>query len=187
MVDLLHQEGAEIILLTGDKDEIAKDTCERLHIDRYHAELLPEDKVDYLKQEIETSSGSTAYIGDGINDAASIKMADIGIAMGGVGSDVAVENSDVVIMNDDPAKIYDAMKISKYGRYTAIFNVIFALLVKFTIMIIDALGVIPDTHIAMAVAVIADTGLTVLLIINSLLIFYRRVKRKVKHPSQEYK
>ena len=94
--------------------------------------------------------------------------------MGGIGSDVAVENADIVIMNDDPAKIYDAIKISKMARNTSIFNVIFALTIK---ILVAVLIMIFDDHIGMTVAVLADTGLTVLLIINSLLLLYRKVKR----------
>ena len=180
MVDLLHQEGVSILLLTGDKEEIAKETCLRLGIDEWKAELLPEDKVHCLQETMDNTKGTIAYIGDGINDAASIKMSDVGFAMGGVGSDIAVENADVVIMNDDPAKVYDAIKIAKYGQYTAIFNVVFALVVKLAIMVISALGLLNGL---MWVAVLADTGLTVLLVINSLLILYRKVNRKVKAPS----
>ena len=180
MVDLLHQEGVSIMLLTGDKEDIANETCQRLGIDEYRAELLPEDKVHCLQEVMDNTKGTIAYIGDGINDAASIKMSDVGFAMGGVGSDVAVENADVVIMNDDPAKVYDAIKISKYGKYTAIFNVVFALVIKLAIMFISAFGLLDGM---MWVAVLADTGLTVLLVINSLLILYRKVNRKVKAPS----
>ncbi len=185
MVDLLHQEGVEIVLLTGDKEENAKETCMHLGIDHWHSSLLPEEKVDYLKHEMKTSKGATAYIGDGINDAASIKLADVGVAMGGVGSDSAVENADIVIMNDDPAKVWDSMKIARYGKNTAIFNIVFALVIKFAVMLVNAFGLIQNNHIAMFVAVFADTGLTVLLIINSLLIFYRKVKRKVKNPTEK--
>lgn len=173
MVDLLHKEGVEIILLTGDKKDNAKQVCESLGIDRWHAELLPDQKEKIIEQEMENYKKSVAYIGDGVNDAPSIVRSDIGIAMGGIGSDIAVENADVIIMNDDPAKVYDAIKIGKIARKTSIFNIAFALAIKIGVMIICALLDVP-----MFVAVLADTGLTVLLVINSLLILTRNVKRK---------
>ena len=175
MVDLLHHEGVEIVLLTGDKEANAKQICNNLGIDRWHSELLPEQKVDYLELEMRNSKKAVAFIGDGINDAPSIIRSDIGIAMGGIGSDIAVENADIVIMNDDPAKVYDAKKIAKMARNTSIFNIAFALVIKFAVMILAVLDVLPE--LMMTIAVIADTGLTVLLVLNSLLLLYRKVKR----------
>ena len=95
--------------------------------------------------------------------------------MGGIGSDIAVENADIVIMNDDPAKVYDALAIAKKARMVSIFNIVFALAVKAIVAILVA---IPAIEISMLIPVIADTGLTVLLVINSLLLLYRKVKRK---------
>jgi len=180
MVSLLHNEGVEIVLLTGDKENNTKAICNKLNIDRWHSELLPEQKKELLKEEMSKDGKySTAYIGDGINDAASIRLSDIGIAMGGIGSDVAVENADIVIMNDDPAKVWDALKISKMARNTAIFNIVSALFIKIGIEIITIVSTITKAFdMPMVVAVIADTGLTVLLVINSLLLLYRKVKRK---------
>ena len=175
MVDLLHSEDIEIILLTGDHEENAKEICTKLGIDRWHSELLPEQKTDILIQEMNATKKTTAFIGDGINDAPSIIRSDIGIAMGGIGSDIAVENADLVIMNDDPAKVYDALKIAKIARNTSIFNIIFAIVVKITVAVLD---IIPTLTLPMIVSVLADTGLTVLLVLNSLLILYRKVKRK---------
>ena len=123
---------------------------------------------------------ATGYIGDGINDAASIKRSDVGFAMGAIGSDAAIDSADVVIMNDNPMKVVESIKIAKIARHTAIFNIIFALTVKIGIeiaAIVTNLVGYPDA-IPMWVAVLADTGLTVLLIINSLLILYRKIKIK---------
>ena len=175
MVDLLHHDNVEIVLLTGDKENNAKDICNKLGIDRWHSELLPEQKVDLLEYEMNNTKKAVAFIGDGINDAPSIIRSDIGIAMGGIGSDIAVENADIVIMNDDPAKVYDAKKIAKMARNTSIFNIAFALVIKFAVMILALLDVLPD--IMMTIAVAADTGLTVLLVINSLVLLYRKVRR----------
>lgn len=176
MVDLLHGEGVEIILLTGDDETNAKEVCNRLGIDRFHANLLPEDKENYLELEMKDNKGTVAYVGDGINDAPCISRSDVGIAMGGIGSDMAVENADVVIMNDDPAKVYDAVRIAKMARNTSIFNIAFALFIKIGIMILVSFIKVP-----MYIAVLGDTGVTVLLVINSLLLLYRNVSRKVKH------
>jgi len=176
MVNLLHSENVEMILLTGDKKENAEEICSTLGIDRYKAELLPEEKTNALVAEMsEKNKFAVGYIGDGINDAASIKRSDIGIAMGGIGSDIAVENADIVIMNDDPAKVWDALKIAKMARNTSIFNLVAALTIKISLEIVIA--IIGD-KVPMFVAVLADTGLTVLLVINSLLLLYRKVKRK---------
>ncbi|HNX16598.1 MAG TPA: heavy metal translocating P-type ATPase [Bacilli bacterium] len=172
MVDLLHHDNIEILLLTGDKEENAKGLTQSLGIDRYVSELSPEGKAKVLEIEMEKQKG-VAFIGDGINDAPSIKRSDIGIAMGGIGSDTAVESSDIVIMNDDPAKVYDAYKIAKMARNTAIFNIVFSLFVKITVMIL----VMTEINIPMYIAVLADTGLTVLMVINSLILLYRKVKR----------
>lgn len=177
MVNLLHSDGVEIVLLTGDKEENAKQICNKLGIDRWHSELLPEQKVQIMEQEMGNTKKAVAFIGDGINDAPSIIRSDIGIAMGGIGSDIAVENADIVIMNDDPAKVYDAKKIAKMARNTSIFNIALALVIKFAVMVLALLQVLPD--IMMMIAVIADTGLTVLLVLNSLVILYRKVKRPV--------
>jgi Cd2+/Zn2+-exporting ATPase len=175
MVSLLHKQKVEVVLLTGDHEENAKDISNKLGIDRYHSELLPEQKSEILEQEINGSKKGVAFIGDGINDAPSIIRSDIGIAMGGIGSDIAVENADVVIMNDNPVKVYESVKIARIARHTAIFNIIFALAIK---AIVAILVLIFGNAIPMAIPVIADTGLTVVLVINSLLILYRKISRK---------
>lgn len=173
MVDLLHSEGVEIVLLTGDNEENTQEICTKLGIDRWHSNLLPEDKTKILESEM-SDKFAVAYIGDGINDAPSIIRSDIGIAMGGIGSDAAVENADIVIMNDDPAKVYDALKISRMARKTSLFNIIFSLLVKITVSI---LAVTLKEELPMVVAVISDTGLTVAMVLHSLLLLFRKVKR----------
>lgn len=178
MVDLVHSQGVEIVLLTGDNEANASEICSKLGIDRFHARLLPEQKTQYLEKEMENYDKSVAYIGDGINDAPSIIRSDIGIAMGGIGSDIAVENADVIIMNDDPAKVYDAMMVAKMARRTSLFNIVFALLIKLVVFVLAL--VFKDESFMMYVAIGADTGLTVLLVINSLLLLYRPIKRKIK-------
>lgn len=179
MISYLNKEKIDTILLTGDKDNNASNICRELGISSYHANLLPEEKTQYLEKEM-SDKYATGYIGDGINDAASIKRSDVGFAMGAIGSDAAIDSADVVIMNDNPMKVVESIKIAKIARHTAIFNIIFALTVKIGIeiaAIVTNLVGCPDA-IPMWVAVLADTGLTVLLIINSLLILYRKIKIK---------
>ena len=179
MVSELNSLGIETVLLTGDKNNNAASISSELGISRYHAELLPEDKTQYLEKEMSNKS-VVGFVGDGINDAASIKRADVGFAMGAIGSDAAIESADVVIMNDNPLKVVDSIRIAKIARHTSVFNIIFALTIKIGIeaaaIVTNLLGH-PDI-IPMWLAVLADTGLTVLLIINSLLILYRKIKHK---------
>ena len=175
MVRLLHKEKMEVVLLTGDKDENAQALQKELGIDRVYSELTPEQKTEILEQEMLNERHNVAFVGDGINDAPSIMRSDVGYAMGAIGSDIAVQNADVVIMNDNPAKVYHSVKIARTARHTAIFNIVFALLVKAVVAI---LVIILKDKIPMVVPVIADTGLTVLLVLNSLLILYRKVQNK---------
>ena len=178
MVSLLHKRDIKVVLLTGDHEENAKDISEQLDIDEYRSELLPDQKTDVLVEEINKKNGAVAFIGDGINDAPSIIRSDVGIAMGGIGSDIAVENADVVIMNDDPVKVHDAIKIASMARHTAIFNIVFSLAVKIGVAVLVILqDFIPGFEIPMYIAVLADTGLTVLMVLNSLPLLYRKVKR----------
>ena len=179
-IDLLHKNKVEVVLLTGDHDDNAKAISEQLGIDRYHAQLLPDEKTIALEEEIAHANKKTvAFVGDGINDAPSIIISDIGIAMGGIGSDIAVENADVVIMNDDPAKVHDILKISKIARHVAIFNIAFSLFVKVAVAVLVIIqDFIPGFEIPMYVAVLADTGLTVVMVLNSLAVLYRKIRRK---------
>ena len=173
MVKLLHKAKMEVILLTGDKKDNALFIKDELGIDRVYSELAPEQKTAILEQEMASSNKAVAFVGDGINDAPSIIRSDVGIAMGAIGSDIAVESADVIIMNDNPAKVYEAVKIARIARHTAIFNIVFALLVKFVVALLVL--ILGSNYIPMIVPVIADTGLTVVLVINSLLILYRRL------------
>ena len=175
MVKLLHKEKKEVVLLTGDKKENADYIKKELGIDRVYSELTPDQKTEILEKEMSITNKAVAFVGDGINDAPSIMRADVGIAMGAIGSDIAVENADVVIMNDDPAKVYEAVKIARIARHTSVFNIVFALLVKFVVAILVL--ILGSKYIPMIVPVLADTGLTVALVINSLLILYRKLRK----------
>ena len=175
LVKKLNSIGIEVVLLSGDKESTVKEVAEAVGIKEYHAKLLPQDKTKYVEKAIENRKNGKliAFAGDGINDTPSIIRADVGFAMGGIGSDVAVENSDVVIMQDHPLKIYDSIKIAKKTRAVAIFNIIFSLVIKVAVIILILSGVLG--HMGMTVAVLADTGLTVLMTFNSLMLIYRKI------------
>lgn len=167
----LHKMGVKSVMLTGDKKESALKVANELQIDEVHSELLPEDKTNLLKEKL-TGEKAVAYVGDGINDAPSIALADIGVAMGGAGSDLAVENANIVIMNDDVSKIVTAKKIAKATRNRAIFNVVASLLIKLAIATCSIL--IPS--FPLMIAVFADTGVTLLMVASSVSLLAYRVK-----------
>ena len=155
------------VMLTGDRKEVAGHVAKQLHIDEYHAELLPADKVTFM-DEIVTSQQSTAnsqtlFVGDGINDAPVLARADIGIAMGGLGSDAAIEAADVVIMDDQPSKIALAIRIARRTLSIAHQNVYFAIGVKVAVLLLATFGLA-----TMWLAVFADVGVTVLAVLNAM-------------------
>ena len=176
LVKKLRDLGIDVVLLSGDKESTVKEVASAVGIKEFHSKLLPQEKTKYVERAIENRKDGklVAFAGDGINDTPSIIRADVGFAMGGIGSDVAVENADVVIMQDHPLKIYDSIKISKKTRTVAIFNIVFSLLVKITVITLILTGVLG--HASMLVAVLADTGLTVLMTFNSLMLIYRKIK-----------
>ena len=179
MVNLFNKENIETILLTGDKENNAQALCDELGIKKHYSELLPSEKLEHLEQEL-GKKYVTAFVGDGINDAASIKGSDVGFAMGAIGSDVAVESADIVIMNDNPIKVYDTYRIAKIARMVAVFNIVTAIAIKVSL---ELAAVITNLFgrgdiIPMWAAVLADTGLTIVLVINALLILYRKIHRK---------
>ncbi len=153
----------QTIMLTGDNKQIGEQTAKALGIDRVYAELLPGDKVEKIEEIIsETHKGKVAYVGDGINDAPVLARADIGIAMGGLGSDAAIEAADIVIMTDEPSKIATAINISKKTLGIATQNIVFAIGVKALILLLSAMG-----YASMWAAVFADVGVTFLAVLNS--------------------
>lgn len=148
-------------MLTGDNESVAKSVAENLKIDEYKSKLLPQDKVEFVKKLIEKGR-KVAFVGDGINDAPVLALSDVGISMGQIGSDAAIEASDVVIMTDEPTKIAQAIKISKKTLKIAKQNAYFAIGIKIIVLILSALGL---TN--MWAAIFADVGVTVLAILNS--------------------
>lgn len=159
------------VMLTGDHEEIGKKVAGQVGVDEYYAELLPADKVTHLEELLKTKpSGKTlAYVGDGINDAPVLKRADVGIAMGALGSDAAIDAADVVLMDDDPRKIALAMKIARHTIHVAHENVVFAIGVKVAVLILATVGLG-----TMWMAVFADVGVTVLAVLNAM----RTLKKK---------
>lgn len=153
------------VMLTGDREAVGKDVAERLGLDEYHAELLPADKVAHVERLIrEKAEGkSLAFVGDGINDAPVLKRADVGIAMGALGSDAAIEAADVVLMDDKPSKISTAIGIAHRTIHIARENVVFAIGVKVAVLLLATVGLGN-----MWMAVFADVGVTVLAVLNAM-------------------
>lgn len=172
-IERLHAAGVgKTVMLTGDRAEVAKAVAEKLGLDEYHGQLLPEDKVNQVERLLgETSEkGKLAFVGDGINDAPVLTRADIGIAMGAMGSDAAIEAADIVLMDDKPSKIASAIGIARKTMRIVWQNIIFALGVKFAVLVLAAIGLA-----TMWLAVFADVGVAILAILNAMRCM--RVKR----------
>lgn len=157
-----------VVMLSGDDKKIVSDVCEKVKIDEYYSNLLPIDKVNILEKIKEESF--TAFVGDGINDAPVIKLSDIGMAMGNLGSDVTIEAADVVLMHDNLESIVKAIKISKITKRIIKFNIMFAIVFKITILFLATFGI---TSIWMAV--VSDVGVTLLSILNTLRIMKKKI------------
>ena len=156
---------SKCVMLTGDHREVAKQIAEKLSLTQYYAELLPADKVDQVEKLIsgKEGKGKLAFVGDGINDAPVLARADIGIAMGALGSDAAIEAADVVLMDDKPSKIATTIRIARRTLSIAKQNIWFAIAVKVAVLILAALGIA-----TMWMAVFADVGVTVLAVLNAM-------------------
>ena len=162
IADLKANGVKKTVMLTGDTEAAAKAVAAELGVDEYHAELLPADKVEWMERLLASSGGKTAFVGDGINDAPVLTRADIGIAMGALGSDAAIEAADIVLMDDKPSKIATAMRISRKTLRIAHQNIWFALIVKFAVMILGAFDLA-----TMWEAVFADVGVAFIAILNA--------------------
>lgn len=155
----------KVVMLTGDKESASKDVCNELNIDEYYSELLPQDKVALVQKLMDekSSNGALIFVGDGINDAPVLALCDVGISMGAIGSDAAIEASDVVIMTDEISKVNDAINIAKKTMRIVKENIIFAISVKVAILILVSIGIVD-----MWAAVFADVGVSFLAILNAL-------------------
>ena len=165
----LHELGVKrTVMLTGDRQEVAAHVANELHLTEYHAELLPADKVAHVERLLQAYTNQSekshlAFVGDGINDAPVLARADVGIAMGGLGSDAAIEAADVVLMDDKPSKIALAVRIARRTLAIARQNVVFAIGVKAAVLVLAAFGIA-----TMWLAVFADVGVTVLAVLNAM-------------------
>ena len=165
----LHELGVKrTVMLTGDRKEVAAHVASELHLTEYHAELLPADKVAHVERLLQAYTNQSekshlAFVGDGINDAPVLARADVGIAMGGLGSDAAIEAADVVLMDDKPSKIALAVRIARRTLAIARQNVVFAIGVKAAVLVLAAFGIA-----TMWLAVFADVGVTVLAVLNAM-------------------
>ena len=152
-------------MLTGDAEQVARQVARELGVDEVHSELLPADKVDRIEALLDRKSAKEklAFVGDGINDAPVLSRADIGIAMGALGSDAAIEAADVVLMDDDPMKIVTAIRIARKCMRIVYENIYFAIGIKLVCLALGALGVAN-----MWVAIFADVGVMVLAVLNAI-------------------
>jgi len=162
-ISSLHAKGIQTVMLTGDNKTAASFYSEKLKIDKYYSELLPEDKVSQIEKLLDKKNGKVAFVGDGINDAPVIARADVGIAMGALGSDAAVETADVVLMTDSPSKVSTAIDIALKTRKIVWQNIIFALGVKSVFIILGVFGIA-----TMWEAVFGDMGVAIIAILNAM-------------------
>ena len=161
-IEALHSLGVRrAVMLTGDQESVAADVASRVGVDEYHAGLLPDGKVEQVERLL--SGGTLAFVGDGINDAPVLARADIGIAMGALGSDAAIEAADVVLMDDKPSRLADAIRIARRTVRIATENIWFAVGVKVLVLVLASLGLA-----TMWMAVFADVGVTVLAVLNAM-------------------
>ncbi|EOG04056.1 heavy metal translocating P-type ATPase [Enterococcus faecium EnGen0171] len=169
----LKQAGVKnTVMLTGDSKKIADHIGKQVGVDKIYSELLPEDKVQRLEEILQSNNKKTAFVGDGINDAPVLARADVGIAMGGLGSDAAIEAADVVIMNDQPSKIAEAIHLAKKTLKIVKQNIVFAIGIKILVLSLGAIG-----FASMGDAVFADVGVTVLAVLNAMRSLHVKNKR----------
>jgi len=173
-ISALKEKGVKkTVMLTGDNPDIARDIAGELGVDEVYGGLLPQDKVARLEElnRQKNAKGKLVFVGDGINDAPVLALADIGIVMGGIGSDAAIEAGDVVLMNDETSKLIEFMNIGKYTKKIVVQNIVFVLIVKAAFLLLGALGVA-----SMWEAVFADVGVALLAVLNSMRILRASVK-----------
>ena len=176
----LKSLGIESVMLSGDNENIVASVASELEIAEYHSSLFPDDKVSLVEERLKQSHSkghAVAFVGDGINDAPALALADVGIAMGAMGSDAAIEAADAVIMSDEPSKLVTGIRIARKTRTIVKQNIVLALTVKFLLMILGAMGVI-----GMWFAVFGDVGVMILAVLNSMRMIFRRSSQSVNIP-----
>lgn len=173
----LQKVGVTTVMLTGDNRQTADIVADELGVDEHYAELLPQDKVTKLDEL--KAQNKVAFVGDGINDAPVLAAADVGIAMGAMGSDVAIETADIVLMQDNPSAIPAAKKIAKRTLSIVTENIVISLAIKFAVLILSAIGILDKISFGMIIAILADVGVCVIAILNSMrAMFYGKGKKK---------
>ena len=160
-INQMHSQNIKTVMLSGDKQSVVDQVAKKLNIDEAYGDLLPEGKVEKV-QGLKDSGFRLAFVGDGVNDAPVVALADAGIAMGGLGSDATIETADVVIQNDQPSKIVSAIRIGKITRNIVWQNIILAMVVKIIVLVLGAGGIATLWE-----AVIADVGVALLAILNA--------------------
>lgn len=169
-IDSLRKEGVEkIVILSGDRSEIAEKTGIKLGVDQSIGELLPEGKANYVEKAVADSSDAMAFVGDGINDAPVLALSNVGIAMGGLGSDAAIESADVVIQTDKPSRVATAIKIGRTTGKIVKENIVFAIGIKVLILVLGVCG-----YASLWAAVFADVGVALLAVLNSMRIMWKK-------------
>ena len=169
-IDGLKTAHCTTVMLTGDNNQTAQKIAAEVGVDQVFSQLLPQDKVEKVNALKE--KGTVAFVGDGINDAPVLATADVGIAMGGMGSDAAIEAADVVLMRDNPTAIVQTKKIAKKTLAIVKENIVFSLLVKFAVLILSAIGVLDKIAVGMIIAILADVGVCFIAIVNSMRAMY---------------
>ncbi len=169
VIQTMRAQGLYTVMLSGDKTAVVNEVAKELGLDKAYGDLLPEDKVNHVQQLIDQGR-RVAFAGDGVNDAPVVALAQVGIAMGGLGADATIETADVVIQNDEPHKILSAIKIGKITRSIVWQNVILAMGIKIIVLILGAGGVATLWE-----AVIADVGVALLAILNAIRIQQKKV------------
>ena len=162
-IDALNRQDIGTVMLSGDKQALVEQVAQELGVHQAHGDLLPQDKVEHIKRLKEKDGHQIAFVGDGINDAPVLALSDVGIAMGGLGSDMAIETADVVIQTDQPSRVADAVTLGRRTRRIVIQNIVFAIIVKVLVMILGVMGIA-----TMWEAVFADVGVALLCVLNSL-------------------
>ncbi len=162
----LKKAGVTTVMLTGDNNITAQEIAVKLNVDKYYSELLPQDKVTKLNELKQNEK--VAFVGDGINDAPVLATADVGIAMGAMGSDVAIEAADIVLMQDNPASVPLAKRIAKSTLKIVTENIVLSIAIKFAVLILSAIGLLDKIAFGMIIAILADVGVCVIAILNSM-------------------
>ena len=166
-IDMLNRSGCETVMLTGDNEATAKSVANKLGISTYFAQLLPADKVDRLNM-LKAKGKKVAFVGDGINDAPVLATADVGIAMGNAGSDIAIETADIVLMQDNPTAISTAKRVARKTLNIVKENIVISLAIKLAVLALSAVGVLDAISFGLIIAILADVGVCVLAILNAM-------------------